>query len=69
MLAHVVCPCLLAMLETRDHILYECNRFNGVIRFLEENHDTFCFRQFSSGSGNVIPPAGKAGVHPVTYLT
>jgi len=38
--------------------------------FWKENHDTFCFRQFSSGSGNVIPPAaGKAGVHPVTYLT
>jgi len=44
MLTHVVCPCLLAMLETRDRILYECNRFNGVIGFLEDNHDTFCPR-------------------------
>ena len=25
------CPCSLAILETRDHILYKCNRFKEVI--------------------------------------
>lgn len=49
------CPCGLADLETRDHILYECGRFKGVIgesifdiiRFLEESHDMFCFQNNS----------------------
>ena len=49
-----ICDCGLDVVETRDHILYECNKYSvawrppdlcivGFLTFLENNPATFCF--------------------------
>ena len=53
------CPCKEAQLETCDHVIYDCVRYNEVvgdtltdiIGFLQGNPDAFCFQD-----NNVLLP-------------